>query len=1020
MLRLSFYFLLFIFPFSIFAQQENYIFHHLTSKDGLASDYIQSIFQDSKGFYWIGTTSGLQKFDGYTFSKPLTIDNVLLPSSTVTETKGGTLWISNENSLFRYNQATGHFIRIMSERNKSKMYLRIIEDSLGNIWLLNDLVLYKYDTTSGKLITWMKMPSANPVTSFGGIAFDKKTDVIWVQKGSLLYKIFPFKKKIIRLKTIPYGAANIWMDDSTYLWMSFWTQYLCRYNTITEKKDWYKMPFKITGRRNTNYALASCFARDETGKLWIGSIYGGLWYFDESLNKVLQLRTDNLKPESFHYNESVYLIFIDKTSNIWVGSDRGINVFNPSSQQFHTIYNADLPTKGIPSSIIQKPFETSTGDILIGTDYGGWLLYDNNFHLKQNFTVILTANSSNTDKIKTSVICFAEDKKGKIWMGHLGGLIEVYNPKTGSIKYRIVPEFKKSKICSIQRDGAGNMWFALGAASNNLAKWDNGTKQYKVYNDSLLMNRGQQESAITITRQGAIWVHTFGNGIYRFDPIKEKIAEIYREEQPPCNIPNMVTSIAPLNDSIIGVASWTEGFFLFNSFQRTTVPLSTNEGLPSNIAKAIALDSRNRFWLAMLSHLMLMDPHTKKIVSFDEEEGVLNKSFIDANGFTKLHDGRLFIVSNTGLLYFHPDSIKTQSPPPDVILTGLKVYGNPVLLDSVLTAGNKLNLSHDQNFLTIDYVSISYVNRNTTQYFYQLKGVDKSWVNAGTQRFASYTNLSPGHYVFKVKCENRDGIPSKKITQLSIYISPPWWLTWWAYILYALLIVSVVYSLYRNNIRQLKNKQAAQIKAMVATQEEERKRISRDLHDDVGTKLSALKLFLSSLHEKASETKNEEIKSLTKSSEQFIKEAMQDVRQLLLNLSPTVLEEFGYTTAVEGLVNKINETKQIHFSLIVFGMKQRLQKDYELALYRITQELINNVLKHAEAKHVSLQIGQRDEKIILMMEDDGKGFDINAHKDGYGLNNLDARAKLMNGTITIDSQPGKGTSVLIEVPYDFT
>ena len=134
---------------------------------------------------------------------------------------------------------------------------------------------------------------------------------------------------------------------------------------------------------------------------------------------------------------------------------------------------------------------------------------------------------------------------------------------------------------------------------------------------------------------------------------------------------------------------------------------------------------------------------------------------------------------------------------------------------------------------------------------------------------------------------------------------------------------------------------------------------------------------------------------------------MQDVRQLLLNLSPTVLEEFGYTTAVEGLVNKINETKQIHFDLVVFGMNQRLQKEYELALYRITQELINNVLKHAEAKHVSLQIGQRDEKIILMMEDDGKGFDVSAHKDGYGLNNLDARTKLMQGTMTIDSQPVK-------------
>ena len=100
-------------------------------------------------------------------------------------------------------------------------------------------------------------------------------------------------------------------------------------------------------------------------------------------------------------------------------------------------------------------------------------------------------------------------------------------------------------------------------------------------------------------------------------------------------------------------------------------------------------------------------------------------------------------------------------------------------------------------------------------------------------------------------------------------------------------------------------------------------------------------------------------------------------------------------------------------------MNHRLQKDYELALYRITQELINNVLKHAEAKNVSLQIGQRDEKIILMMEDNGKGFDVNAHKDGYGLNNLDARTKLMQGTMIIDSQPGKGTSVLIEIPYNF-
>jgi Signal transduction histidine kinase len=121
---------------------------------------------------------------------------------------------------------------------------------------------------------------------------------------------------------------------------------------------------------------------------------------------------------------------------------------------------------------------------------------------------------------------------------------------------------------------------------------------------------------------------------------------------------------------------------------------------------------------------------------------------------------------------------------------------------------------------------------------------------------------------------------------------------------------------------------------------------------------------------------------------------------------------------VEGLVNKINESRQIHFDLVIFGMKQGLEKEYELALYRITQELINNVLKHAEAKHVSLQIGQRDEKIILMIEDDGKGFDVGNYKDGYGLRNLEARTKSLHGVMTIDSHPGKGTSVLIEIPYN--
>jgi signal transduction histidine kinase len=381
-----------------------------------------------------------------------------------------------------------------------------------------------------------------------------------------------------------------------------------------------------------------------------------------------------------------------------------------------------------------------------------------------------------------------------------------------------------------------------------------------------------------ITKQGAIWVQTFNNGIYRFDPINEKVAEIYREEQPPWNIPTPVHGINQLNDSIIAVASFAKGFFLFNTNQRTVVPLNTNHGLPSNLAKVLTSDTQGNWWIVMLSDIIKLNRLTKKIVSFDEEDGILNRSFTSA--FTKLRNGRVMILTNTGLLHFHPDSIKTQQPPPDVLLERLKISAQPVLLDSLLKAGNNyIRLSHGQNFLTIDYVSISYLNRKTIQYFYKLEGLEKDWVKAGTQRFATYTTLNPGKYTFMVRCENRDGVPSKNITYLNIIISPPWSRTWLAYSFYVLLAGIIVYIIYRKRFVALENKQAAQIKVMVATQEEERKRISRDLHDDVGTKLSALKLFLSSLHEKAANINNHEISSLAESSEQFITEAMQDVRQ---------------------------------------------------------------------------------------------------------------------------------------------
>ena len=332
------FFILLFTTFSCTIQaQQNYVFHHLTSKDGLGSEFVISVFQDSKGTYWVGTTSGLQKFDGYSFSSPLKAGKDLLSSSTVTETKDGTIWISNYNSLFRYNRTNDRFIPVVPEGDKPKLFLRVIEDSAGNIWLLNDLFLYKYNSNSGSLITWLKLPAFDAAMTSGAITYTKNANFIWIQNGKTLYKISPLTKTVSKQEEMPHQAANIWADGSSYLWLSYWTQYLCKYNIYTGKREWFTMPFQNKGSNTFHFAVANCYARDENGKLWIGAMDGGLWYYDELTNKIVQVKTDNLKPESFHFNENIYSITIDRTGNIWVGSDRGINIFNPSQINFSSV-----------------------------------------------------------------------------------------------------------------------------------------------------------------------------------------------------------------------------------------------------------------------------------------------------------------------------------------------------------------------------------------------------------------------------------------------------------------------------------------------------------------------------------------------------------------------------------------------------------------------------------------------------------------------------------------------------------
>jgi signal transduction histidine kinase len=724
--------------------------------------------------------------------------------------------------------------------------------------------------------------------------------------------------------------------------------------------------------------------------------------------------SNNNLPTSLHYNYSITFLYQDKEENIWIGTDRGINIFNPSFSAFNTV-DENSPLSVFQKLEVTRILETTAGNILVGTWGKGWFLYDKNFRLIKQFYDPNASKKSDIAFRKNLVWCFAEDKDKKVWIGYQYGLLGVFDPSTQLIKFTYVPEFAHSTIQCMRFDGQGNLWFGLN--SGFLVKKEAIQNKYFVYKHARQFTKIPSPISDLVTdNDNNLWVATNYNGFYSFNPEAKKIITQYSDDGENSTFDNSVHSFTVIDDSILAISSFFKGLILLNRKSKKTVSYTMQNGLPANSISGVAKDRQGNMWIATVNGLCRMSKDGKNMAIFDEDDGLLLKRF---NGnIERLRNGMMVIPAETGFVYFDPDKIRGKSIPPDVQITGIRIFDKPLPVDSLLSKNKPIELNYDQNFFTIDYASLSFKGRNSTRYFYKLEGVDQNWIVAGTKRSTEYTNLNPGKYIFRINCENRDGVPSKNTSQILFIIHPPWWFTWWAYTFYALAIGSVVYILYRSRITKIRKLQADQIRIMIATQEEERKRISRDLHDDVGTKLSALKLFLSSLREKAMKVQDEEIELLALNSEKYITETMKDIRQLLLNLSPAVLEEFGFITAVEGLVNKINETKQIRFNLVFFGMKHRLKKDYELPLYRIIQELINNVLKHAEARNVALQIGFRDEKIIVMIEDDGKGFEVKNHRYGYGFQNLEARTKMMEGMMTIDSQPGKGTTVLIEIPYE--
>lgn len=1036
--------IVFLFVNACFGQEIH--FNLVTRSPEDIGGIIWGMTQDTQGFLWLATEHGLYKYDGYQYTsyhhQPLnpnspTVENIIF----VAADKAGYVWLAPRGKgLDRLDPATGavkHFRHNDSDPGSlaSDSFSVILQDHEGAIWIGTwGNGLDKFDGRTNTFIHYSHNAGDPSSISCNEVAaiYEDKQGTIWAGTGSAFRD--------------PNASYN---GQGGLNKLNKQTGKFIRY--VHDEKD----PHGLIDNR------VSAIFEDNRGNFWIGTAEDGLHTMNRATGLFERHPYDSLHPDKLSRPpvkktfpgavDHITFINEDSRGRIWIGTFAGgINVYDPYTKNV-SYYGADKNSKEqLGNNDFCRAYKTKDNVLWIST-------FGNNL-----YKIIPHQNILPHIRVGKVVYAFAEDDARTLWIGTEKGLIQ--EDSNGKIEQILVDKDSSSLanyILYIEKDGS-KLWLAT---AQGLYLFDPVTKIFTRYHHQV-NNAGSLLSdtifALKKDTGNKLWLGCI-NGLDLMDTKSGTFTHYQHSQKDTGSISNNEVGTiyvdkeqnlwAGTNDGLnrldahtglfkkylLQLNTWwimqdkagvlwagtSAGLFKYDQGKDDFISFADVSGMlsTSTYVGSITEDQAGNLWFVSNNGIISLNKERNKAVAYGKNQGVNSLAFTYF-GYVR-QNGEILYADTSGYFTINPRILEQTVVPPFVTISNFLLNNQPVqpaahgVLSVPLMQTKEIRLDHDQNTFSFEFTNIDFISAHEDiRLLYMLQNYDNAWRKAGDERRAYYFNLPAGNYIFKVKALNAAGMVAEK--NIAIIISPPWWNRWWAYGLYALIAGAIFYSFYRNRINQLKSKQAAQINVMVSAQEGERKRIAMDLHDDVGTKLSALKMSLSSLHDNAITANNNEIKMLAENTEQFITEVMQDVRQLLLNLSPTVLEEFGYTVAVEGLVNKINETKQLHFDLVIFGMNQRLRKDYELALYRITQELINNVLKHADAKNVALQIGQRDKKIILMMEDDGNGFDVSAHKDGFGLKNLDARTKLMQGTLTIDSKAGNGTSVLIEIPYNFS
>ncbi len=801
--------------------QENlhHFFRHITDVDGLLHNNVYSIAQDGKGFMWIATFNGLQRYDGSRFvyypeilsdpSKGFTFG-----ADMYTDKKNNRLWLIKNRTIVEKMELNIKKFTVYTHEQllgDSSLIFNSYKDENNEQWLLSNNAVYRYDSITKKNILYNLSNDPANANQSSFISSENNGNYTWVMRGSHLNlfdrrnkvvysnKFNPEHHPLLAFKMAEAGKSSarfVMIDSKQNIWITTWGDFFYKYDKATQKISTYSLSSiksKEEGRKTSDVGLLiNSMIEDHNHKIWVGTENTGLLRYNEQRDNFDYDIIEEKNAGSIQYNYNINSLFQDREGNIWIGTDRGINIFNPYKQYFRSIRHEEnhLLTSISKSEIISS-IQTPNGDIYIGTWGGGIAVYDRNFLFKKN---ILYKNPPENNFVWS----FVQYDKETLWIGCQHGYLMNYNTLTGAMQNKQPREMDKSTIRCIAKDNYDNIYFGLH--NGKIVKWDAQKHIFISSSDSIQVNAGILN--IFIDKAQQCWAST-ETGFKKYDLGKMKFTNTW--------LPGKNNkSIEEINDSTLIIGSVYGGLNFFNKRTETFSNLTVADGLPSNNVYAIKKDTNGFIWVTSDYGLYKFRPGFKKFIPYTIEPGILSSSF-ESPQFLQLKDGQWLTLTSTEAISFFPQHVidKTTEETKTEI-TGFKLFGRPFHIDSLLYNNKPLLLSYKQNFFTLEFASLNFSNLQQINYYYRLDGIDKDWVNGGTKRFANYTDLHPGEYIFFVKAENGDSPGT--ITTFKIIIAPPFWRTWWFITCISVCAFLIIYLFLKWRIKNIKAIAAEKLK----------------------------------------------------------------------------------------------------------------------------------------------------------------------------------------------------------------